>query len=159
MTIVRAGAVAAVCTLVLAGTVATPLQAGADTVEVGIAEYRYDPPVLTITVGTTVRWVNHEQRTSHSILFTGDGGFESDRFFPGESWERTFDTPGRYPYSCGPHPEMHGVIEVVKPGSDEQPRTALSAAATRWPGGDLLQRGNAMLPARPGPAPGLSGGR
>lgn len=98
-----------------------PLRASADTVEVGIAEYRYDPPALTITVGTTVRWVNHEQRVSHSILFTGPGGFESDRFFPGESWERTFDVPGRYPYSCGPHPEMQGVIEVVEQGSGHRP--------------------------------------
>jgi plastocyanin len=84
----------------------------ADTVEVSIAEYKYEPAELKIKVGTTVKWTNNEKRVSHSILFLGAGGFESERFFPGESWERTFDQPGSYPYSCGPHPEMKGLIEV-----------------------------------------------
>ena len=86
----------------------------ADTVEVSIAEYKYEPAELKIKVGTTVKWTNNEKRVSHSIFFTGPGGFESDRFFPGESWERTFDKPGSYPYSCGPHPEMKGLIEVTE---------------------------------------------
>jgi len=81
-------------------------------VEVGIKDYRYDPPTLRVKAGTTVRWTNHEKRTSHSILFLGPRGFESERIFPGESWQRTFDTSGRHEYSCGPHPEMKGVVEV-----------------------------------------------
>jgi plastocyanin len=86
----------------------------ADTAEVSIAEYKYEPAELTIKAGTTVKWTNNEKRVSHSILFLGEGGFESDRFFPGESWERTFDKPGTYLYSCGPHPEMKGRIEVTE---------------------------------------------
>ncbi len=39
---------------------------------------------------------------------------KSDRMFPGESWQRTFDKLGTYPYTCGPHPEMTGVVEVSK---------------------------------------------
>lgn len=84
----------------------------AQSAEVGIKDYHYHPHELRVKAGTTVKWVNQEKRTSHSILFTGQGGFESDRIFPGESWQRTFDRPGRYEYSCGPHPEMKGVIEV-----------------------------------------------
>lgn len=84
----------------------------AQTVEVGIKDYRYDPPALRVKVGTTVRWTNNEKRTSHSILFLGPQGFESERIFPGESWQRSFDKPGRYEYSCGPHPEMKGLVEV-----------------------------------------------
>jgi plastocyanin len=86
----------------------------ADTAEVSIAEYKYEPAELTIKAGTTVKWTNNEKRVSHSILFLGEGGFESDRFFPGESWERTFDKPDTYLYSCGPHPEMKGRIEVTE---------------------------------------------
>ena len=89
------------------------LPACAETVEVSISDYKYEPATLSIKVGTTVRWVNNEKRVSHSILFTGTDGFESERFFPGESWERTFDKAGSYPYSCGPHPEMKGLIEVT----------------------------------------------
>lgn len=33
--------------------------------------------------------------------------------FVGESWSRRFDRPGSYPYTCGPHPEMKGLVEVV----------------------------------------------
>jgi plastocyanin len=111
---VRGGILALASTAMLACVGALPLSAVADTVEVVIAEYKYDPAELKIKVGTTVRWTNSEKRVSHSILFTGEGGFESDRFFPGESWERTFDKPGSYPYSCGPHPEMRGLIEVTE---------------------------------------------
>lgn len=90
-----------------------PASAGGGTVvEVGILDYKFTPPQLTIKVGTTVRWLNQEKRTTHSVLFTGAGGFESERFFPGESWQRRFDTPGRFEYSCGPHPEMKGRIDV-----------------------------------------------
>lgn len=84
----------------------------ADTAEISIRDYKYQPAELTIPTGTTVKWINDEKRVSHSILFTGPDGFESERIFPGESWQRHFDKPGRYPYSCGPHPEMQGIITV-----------------------------------------------
>lgn len=84
----------------------------AQSVEVEVRDYRFHPHELRVKTGATVKWINQEKRTSHSILFLGPLGFESDRLFPGESWERKFDQPGRYEYSCGPHPEMKGVIEV-----------------------------------------------
>lgn len=80
--------------------------------EIQIREYRYEPARLKIKQGDSVQWTNQEKRVSHSILFTGVGGFESERIFPGESWRRTFAAPGSYPYSCGPHPEMKGVVDV-----------------------------------------------
>jgi plastocyanin len=98
--------------LLLAGAFAWPL-AQAQIVEVLIQDYMYAPATLTVKVGTTVKWVNNEKRTTHSILFTGPGGFESERIFPGESWQRTFDRPGAYAYTCGPHPEMKGKIDVT----------------------------------------------
>jgi len=85
------------------------------TVEVVIQNYRFEPPEVRIRIGDTVRWTNQEKRTSHSVLFSPEQGGESERFFPGESWQRRFDAPGRFPYSCGPHPEMKGVVEVMAP--------------------------------------------
>jgi len=99
---------------VLAGLTFFYTQVLAQTVEVDIRDYKYQPAELKVKVGTVVKWTNNENRVSHSVLFTGTGGFESERFFPGESWQRTFDTPGVYPYTCGPHPEMKGMIEVVE---------------------------------------------
>jgi plastocyanin len=82
--------------------------------EVRIESYRYDPAEVSIKAGDSVRWLNGEKRTSHSILFPAEGGRESDRIFPGESWERRFDRAGRYEYRCGPHPEMKGVVVVAE---------------------------------------------
>lgn len=106
----RAGALIA-----LALAAAAPLSlADAPAATVRIEGYAFVPPEVVVRAGSVVRWENAEKRTSHSILFTGPGGFESDRLFPGEHYERRFDRPGRYAYGCGPHPEMRGVI-VVEP--------------------------------------------
>ena len=99
---------------VLWGLTFLAAQAAAQTVEVSIQDYKYVPAELKVKAGTTVKWTNNEKRVSHSVLFTGPGGFESERFFPGESWQRTFDKPGLYSYTCGPHPEMKGKIEVTE---------------------------------------------
>ncbi|MDH4134716.1 MAG: plastocyanin/azurin family copper-binding protein [Gammaproteobacteria bacterium] len=88
-------------------------QAG-ETVEVSIEQMKFVPQVVKIKPGSTVKWVNRERRNNHSILFESEGLPESERFFPGESWQRTFSKPGTYPYVCGPHPEMTGVVEVVE---------------------------------------------
>ncbi len=82
------------------------------TIEVGIANYRFEPAEVRIAPGDTVRWTNREKRTSHSVLFPAEGGRESERMFPDESWSRRFDQAGRYEYTCGPHPEMKGVVVV-----------------------------------------------
>lgn len=87
--------------------------AGADeTVAVDIQGYKYIPAEVTIRVGDTVKWTNHEKRTSHSVLFPAENGLESERLFPDESWERRFTKAGRYDYTCTPHPEMKGVVIV-----------------------------------------------
>lgn len=84
---------------------------GGEVVRVGIDKYRFEPDRVRVGPGTVVEWLNGEKRTSHTILF--EDGEESDRLFPGDSFRKVFDTPGRYPYRCGPHPEMTGIVEVV----------------------------------------------
>lgn len=81
-------------------------------VEVSIVNYTFTPQEISIRVGDTVKWVNREKRTSHSVLFPQEGGRESERLFPEESWQRQFTQPGQYPYHCGPHPEMKGLVVV-----------------------------------------------
>ncbi|HQY09644.1 MAG: cupredoxin domain-containing protein [Burkholderiales bacterium] len=81
-------------------------------VTIEIRDYRFIPDRVTVPVGSTVRWINREKRTAHSVRLLGPQGFESERFFPDESWQQRFDRPGTYPYECGPHPEMKGEIRV-----------------------------------------------
>lgn len=91
-----------------------PTLAGAgEIVEVSIEKMQFIPQKIKIKSGTTVKWVNHEKRNNHSILFEAEGLPESDRLFPEESWQRTFEKSGAYPYLCGPHHEMTGVVEVA----------------------------------------------
>lgn len=87
-------------------------QAG-QTVEVNIADYRFQPQEIRIKPGDTVRWVNREKRTSHSVIFPDGRTAESERLFPDEHWEHTFPQAGSFPYRCGPHPEMTGVVHVA----------------------------------------------
>ena len=85
-----------------------------EVVEVSIEKMKFEPQQVKIKPGTTVKWVNNEKRNNHSILFEKEDLPESDRFFPGAFWQRTFEKPGLFPYRCGPHPEMTGVVEVVE---------------------------------------------
>lgn len=97
------------------GIAAASADASPAVVEVRIVGYRFEPAELRVPAGTTVRWINDEKRTSHSILLVGAGSseaLESERLFPGEHWEHRFDATGDYRYTCGPHPEMQGVVVV-----------------------------------------------
>lgn len=67
---------------------------------------------LVIKAGTTVKWINVEKRQYHSVWFEAEGFPEADYIFPEETWERTFDKPGTYPYRCEPHEGMVGTIIV-----------------------------------------------
>lgn len=91
----------------------TSVEAG-EVVVVSIEKMQFIPQQIKIKPGTTVKWVNNEKRNNHSILFEAEGIPESDRLFPDESWQRTFEKPGIYPYLCGPHHEMTGVVEVAE---------------------------------------------
>lgn len=97
----------------LLALLAMPAWAG-ETVEVSIEKMMFVPQHLQVKTGTTVIWVNKEKRSNHSVYFEKEGLPESDRLFPGEKWQRSFDKPGTYPYRCGPHEEMTGIIEVTE---------------------------------------------
>ena len=84
------------------------------TVIVKLYKYNFCPANVTVKAGTTVRWVNVDKRTSHSVWLKQANIDESDRFFPDESWEFKFITPGEYPYLCGPHWKQEGMRGFVK---------------------------------------------
>jgi len=92
------------------------------------AEVWYDPPVIAITVGDSITWTN-DDREGHTVTSgegsgrfgwmsnnfgTPDGGFDSDRFNPGESWNHKFENSGTFPYFCIIHPWMEGVVIVER---------------------------------------------
>ena len=76
-------------------------------------KYNFCPAELTVPLGTTVRWVNVDKRTSHSVIVKESGEPESDRAFPEEFIEFTFLTDGPQDILCGPHWETQNMIARI----------------------------------------------
>lgn len=87
---------------------------------IDIFKFKFSPAEITIKSGDTIRWTNKEKRQYHSVWFEQLGEAESDYFFPGEFFERTFSDIGDFPYRCGPHPRMTGIVHVVQATKDEK---------------------------------------
>ncbi len=83
---------------------------GAVAAEVPISLYAFRPGQTVIRRGSTVRWVNRD-RVVHTAT-ADDASWNSGAIPPGASWQATFAAPGVYPYHCGPHPYMKGVVVV-----------------------------------------------
>ena len=81
---------------------------------VEIVKKQYIPAEITIVEGDTVIWKNIEKRQYHSVWFKQFDKEEPDYFFPDETYQRSFDKAGGFPYECGPHPQMKGKVIVVK---------------------------------------------
>ena len=105
----------ALCLTTMLGTVtvATIPHSEAAEIVVVIKKMKFQPQQVTIKKGDTIRWENREYRQYHSVWFEQLGEPEPDYFFPDESYERKFDTAGDFPYRCGPHPEMTGLVRVT----------------------------------------------
>jgi len=82
--------------------------------EISIKKFKFTPAEITIEVGDSIRWTNNEKRQYHSVWFEKLGEPEADYLFPGDFYDRTFDKEGDFPYRCGPHPKMTGIVHVVK---------------------------------------------
>ena len=86
------------------------LAEGASPTEIRIAQHRYQPRVITVSPGTTLRWVN-EDEDPHTV--TADGGaFASRGIDTHEAFTFTFPAPGTYRYHCALHPDMTGEVVV-----------------------------------------------
>jgi len=81
-------------------------------------KYTFCPTVLKVKQGATVRWVNVDKRTSHSVWLKDQGKEESERLFSEENVEIKMDfPPGDLGYICGPHFEkedMRARIIITK---------------------------------------------
>jgi plastocyanin len=85
-------------------------QASAAGAEVKIDNFSFGPQTVTVPVGTTVTWTNHDD-TPHTVVST-DGVFKSKVRDTDEKFSYTFAKPGTYPYFCSVHPKMTGQVVV-----------------------------------------------
>jgi plastocyanin len=87
-----------------------PVEDATPVVIVPIRDYRYAPARIEIEAGSAVEWVNQDQALHTASA--DNGAWDSGAIRQGERWRAVFAEPGTYPYHCGPHPFMRGVIVV-----------------------------------------------
>jgi plastocyanin len=76
---------------------------------VTIDNFTFQPAQLTVKVGTTVTWKNHDD-IPHTIVSAGK--FRSKTLDTDDSFSFTFAAAGDYKYFCSLHPHMTGMIKV-----------------------------------------------
>jgi len=80
--------------------------AAAQTYQVSIKNFAFNPSTLNIKKGDTVVWTN-EDRAPHQIE---GSNFKSDVFQNGATYSFTFKETGKFSYICSIHPSMKGEI-------------------------------------------------
>src|SRR5215469_4207609 len=83
---------------------------GTNAVEVKIDNFNFTPPVLIVSAGTKVTWVNKDD-VPHTIT-SDDKLFGSRAMDTDDKFSFTFQTPGTYSYYCSVHPKMTGKVIV-----------------------------------------------
>jgi plastocyanin len=91
--------------------------AAVDPTIVEVSSFKFEPKVLTVKVGTTVRWLN---KTGWHTVEADNGSFKSTEL-KGENayFDHRFDKAGKFPYHCSFHgykggKDMAGTIIVQK---------------------------------------------
>jgi amicyanin len=77
---------------------------------VTIDNFSFTAPELTVAVGTTVKWVNHDD-IPHNVV-ASNKAFRSKPLDTDDTYSFTFASAGSYDYFCGLHPKMQGRIIV-----------------------------------------------
>lgn len=91
--------------------------AAGETFDVSIGDNFFDPATITISPGDRIRWTNNGavDHKSRSV----DGYWDSGRLEPGQSYTRTFSSPGEFDYYDPLHTQATGTISVVNIGVQE----------------------------------------
>jgi plastocyanin len=79
--------------------------------EVAIDNFSFSPNTVTLSVGATVTWTNHDN-VPHVVSSTDNQFKKSPLLKIGQSFSHTFATRGTYNYFCSIHPRMTGNIIV-----------------------------------------------
>lgn len=79
-------------------------------ISVTIDNFSFTPKEITVSKGTTVTWINHDD-VPHTIVST-DKKFKSTALDTDEKFSFTFSDSGAYGYFCSVHPVMTGKVIV-----------------------------------------------
>lgn len=79
--------------------------------QVKIDNFTFAPVALTIPVGTTVKWVNHDD-IPHTVVSDDKSTIKSKVLDTDDNFSYTFTKAGTYSYFCSIHPKMTGKVVV-----------------------------------------------
>jgi plastocyanin len=91
-------------------SVAANDQPSAATADVKIDNFVFGPQTVTVPMGTTVTWTNHDDIPHTSV--SAEGVFKSKVMDTDDKFSYTFTKAGTYPYFCSIHPRMTGCVIV-----------------------------------------------
>jgi amicyanin len=98
-----------------AGHAAASPKAATKTVD--MMGYKFTPAALTVSVGDTVTWTNHDQAPHNVVVTDGPEKFTSPLLQAGQSFSYTFGKAGTYSYYCSVHPDMTAKVTVTGGGT------------------------------------------
>lgn len=88
--------------------------------DVAIVDFGFEPGSITVGTGATVTWSNNGVAL-HTVTAT-DGTSDSGFLFAGDTYSKSFASPGSFSYFCTLHPAMTGTITITgaasPPGSE-----------------------------------------
>lgn len=94
------------------------METKAATITVEISDFAYDPEIVEIHAGDTVKWVNKDD-DAHTATRTANPAFDTGLLRKNESGTITFPSVSPrngWEYFCGPHPSMRGRVVVRSAG-------------------------------------------
>jgi len=107
--------------------VATP--ASAATQVVMMQGYAFSPAALTVHVGDTVTWMQHDEAPHDVVTTSAPVAFRSPQLSQGQSWSYTFRQAGTYSYYCSVHPDMRATVTVLPAATTAPARPTTKPAA------------------------------
>jgi plastocyanin len=84
---------------------------GAETGDVRIANFTFDPATVRAKAGQRVTWTHQDAGVTHTVTAV-DGGFRSGELEEGDEFSHRFRTAGTFAYRCAIHPDMRGTVRI-----------------------------------------------
>ncbi|QWF78863.1 cupredoxin domain-containing protein [Amycolatopsis sp. CA-230715] len=79
--------------------------------------YKFTPATISIAVGDTVTWTNHDTAPHNVVVTDGPEKFTSPTLQTGQTFSHTFTKAGTYSYYCSIHPDMKATLTVTGGGT------------------------------------------
>ena len=80
--------------------------------KISIGNFAFTPMELSVPVGATVTWVNHDDVPHTATSKADPRAFDSRPLDTGEKYSFIFTKSGRYSYFCKVHTHMTGTVVV-----------------------------------------------